>query len=122
MTEFLTEKTRIMGFARPDTGRNLLTMKNDIEHHLVEGGVVSSCQTEATGNPQCMLYVTGESFETPEVVARRLDYQFNENIRYGGETTYQIECSEDTVVLDFATCASANLLVTGCIAITSVKR
>ena len=118
MTDFVAERSRIMGFAKPNSGRELLAMKTDIEYHLIEGGVADSCQTEATGNPMCLLYVSGASRQTVDTVARRLDYTFNENIRYGGETTYQIECTEDTVVLDFATCASANLLVTGCIAIT----
>jgi len=107
-----------MGFAKLNSGRDLLNMKTDIEYHLIEGGSVVSCQTEATGNPQCMLYVSGESPASVDVVAERLDRTFNEHIRYGGETTYRIECLDDSVVLDFATCASANLLVTGCIAIT----
>lgn len=117
MTEFIEERSRIMGFAKLNSSRELLHMKTDIEYHLVAGGVASSCQTEATGNPECMLYVSGESPASPEVVSQKLDHVFNEHIKYGGETTYRIECSEDTVVLDFATCASANLLVTGCIAI-----
>jgi len=106
-----------MGFARLNSGRELLSMKTDIEYHLIQGGVAISCQTEATGNPECMLYVSGESTASVETVATRLDYVFNEHIRYGGETTYRIECSDDSVVLDFATCGSATLLVTGCIAI-----
>lgn len=117
MTEFIEERTRIMGFAKLNSARELLHMKTDMEYYLVEGGVAASCQTEATGNPECMLYVSGESPATAQLVAQRLDYVFNEHIKYGGETTYRLECSENTVVLDFATCASANLLVTGCIAI-----
>ena len=107
-----------MGSAKLNSRRELLGMKIDIEHYLIEGGVAETCQTEDTGNPECMLYVTGNSRKSIDAVAERLDYVFNENIRYGGETTYQIECSGNDVVLDFATCASANLLVTGCIAIT----
>ena len=118
MTEFIEAKSRIMGFAKLNSRRELLGMKIDIEHYLIETGVADSCQTEDTGNPECMLYVTGHSRTTVDVVAERLDHVFNENIRYGGETTYQIQCTENEVVLDFATCASANLLVTGCIAIT----
>jgi len=118
MTDFVEERSRIMGFAKLNSGRELLAMKTEIEYHLVAGGVATSCQTEATGNPQCMLYVTGVSAASIEIVASRLDNVFNEHIRYGGETTYQIECTDTEVVLDFATCASANLLVTGCIAIT----
>jgi len=106
-----------MGFAKLNSGRELLRMKTDIEYYLVAGGSAVSCQTEATGNPECMLYTSGDSTETVDVVAQRLDRSFNDNIRFGGETTYRIECSEDSVVLDYATCASATLLVTGCIAI-----
>src|ERR1700729_2589485 len=111
MTEFIEERSRIMGLAKLNSARELLNMKTDIEYHLESGGVALNCQTEATGNPECMLYVSGDSPESPDVVSQRLDYVFNEHIKYGGETTYRLECSEDTVVLDFATCASANLLV-----------
>lgn len=107
-----------MALAKPISGRDLPAMKALIEHQLQSSGIADSCFTEATGNPQCMLYVTGESLQSVDLVATRLDYIFNEHIRYGGETVYQIECTDDTVVLDFATCASANLLVTGCIEIT----
>lgn len=117
MSEFVEERTRIMGFARLNSARDLLAMKTTIEYQLVAGGSATSCMTEATGNPECMLYVSGESPASVDVVATRLDYTFSEHIRYGGETTYRIVCTEDTVVLDFATCASAHLLVTGCIAI-----
>ena len=118
MTEFKEERTRLMTVAKLNSARELLSMKVGMEHYLAAGGVVATCEIEATGNPECMLYVSGQSHEPIEIVAQRLDRVFNDNIRYGGETTYQLECSEDTVVLDFATCASANLLVTGCIAIT----
>jgi len=118
MTEFIEERSRIMGIAKLNSARELLHMKTDMEYHLVEGGVASSCETEATGNPLCMLYVSGQSPNTVDLVAQRLDRVFNEHIKYGGETTYRLECTEDSVVLDFATCASINLLVTGCIAIT----
>ena len=117
MTEFIEERTRIMGFAKLHSARELLGVQMSIEHYLIANRVCESCQTEATGNAECMLYISGESPNTIEIVAQRLDQTFNENIRFGGETTYQIECSENTVVLDFATCASQNLLVTGCIAI-----
>ncbi len=118
MTQFIEEKSRIMSLAAPNSAANLLAMKNSIERHLVSGQIVDFCDVEATGNQSCMLYATGVSRLTLDTVAAQLDYVFNENLRYGGDTTYQIECSEDTVVLDFATCGSANLLVTGCIAIT----
>lgn len=118
MTEFAEHRSRLMEVARLNSSRDLLMMKNNIEYYLLETGVVVSCQTEATGNPSCMLYVSGESPAAVEIVAARLDTAFNEHIRFGGETTYRLECSEDTVVLEFATCASASLLVTGCMAIT----
>ncbi len=95
-------------------------MKERIEHYLIDAGVAGVCQTEATGNPTCMLYVSGESPAAVEIVASRLDHAFNDHIRLGGETTYRLECVENSVVLDFATCASASLLVTGCIAISCV--